>query len=545
MATVPRGCCGGENSGPPKILDSFNVSECAALCCSDPMCGVAVLTRGQQGPGEFKCWLTHLTSPGGYEPPPPPGQQATTITLNRDHGDADAIIFGEGGWQSVQGSPVGSHFFIENVRELLDVEGEWFHDAKANVLYMWRNTSLEQSLPSAAYFGTLHESVIKIVGQGSHRPASRIRVSGLVVRHTTTDFLRPHEAPGGGDQSVHRGAAIFVQNAANITITNCRFDRVDGSGVFVSNWTRGVEVSYSEFSFTGSAAVCVVGTANLIDGTNGNFPRMTLIEKNWIHDGGVWSKNYLGGSIFLALQAESVVRGNVLYNTPRSGITFNDGFGGGDLVANNLIFNTNRETSDTGNIYTYNRLPFVTSVRNGIPSLLPATRNITRNWFIVNYGSIWGIDNDDGSSFYLNAFNVHLYGPAKHSTFVSGGHSKVNTGSLYLVERVCATGQGYNEAFSNNTCFIFSTQTPVIPSSCVCDPSHPTSTPTHPVPTPSRANNTYHLLDTTAMRIRCGSVLWNLSESQCRGVEVGSVVEGLDVGNIPDLILKTLGLPRL
>eukprot|EP01043_Picozoa_sp_COSAG02_P108479 COSAG02_NODE_44517_length_365_cov_1.161654_1_plen_47_part_10 len=38
-----------------------------------------------------------------------------------------------------------------------------------------------------------------------------------------------------------------------------RFDRVDGSGVFVSNWARDVQVLQNEFSFAGSAGVIVMG----------------------------------------------------------------------------------------------------------------------------------------------------------------------------------------------------------------------------------------------------------------------------------------------
>lgn len=33
-----------------------------------------------------------------------------------------------------------------------------------------------------------------------------------------------------------------------------------------------------------------------------------------------------------------------MYNNARAGINFNDGFGGGDLVSENLIFNTCRES---------------------------------------------------------------------------------------------------------------------------------------------------------------------------------------------------------
>ena len=65
------------------------------------------------------------------------------------------------------------------------------------------------------------ESVLRIVGSASS-PARDIHVTKLRIRHTATDFLSPYEAPGGGDQSAHRGAAIFVEGASNVSVSGCR-----------------------------------------------------------------------------------------------------------------------------------------------------------------------------------------------------------------------------------------------------------------------------------------------------------------------------------
>jgi hypothetical protein len=51
------------------------------------------------------------------------------------------------------------------------------------------------------------------------------------------------------------------------------FDRVDNSGVFVSNWARNVQVLQNQFSFTGSAGVIVMGHCELIDCTSGTHPQ--------------------------------------------------------------------------------------------------------------------------------------------------------------------------------------------------------------------------------------------------------------------------------
>ena len=44
----------------------------------------------------------------------------------------------------------------------------------------------------------------------------------------------------------------------------------------------------------------------------------------------------------------TTVQGNVIFNGPRAGINFNDGFGGGTNVSDNLIYNQCRESGDHG-----------------------------------------------------------------------------------------------------------------------------------------------------------------------------------------------------
>ena len=107
------------------------------------MCGVAVLEKDNGG--QIKCWLTHLNEPDGVTLMPG-GTQESVVILTRNTTTVPVdertggLIFGEGGCtiamlsrfvalsvsltlesitiagQSLQGSPVGSHFFVENIR---------------------------------------------------------------------------------------------------------------------------------------------------------------------------------------------------------------------------------------------------------------------------------------------------------------------------------------------------------------------------------------------------------------------------------------------
>ena len=140
---------------------------------------------------------------------------SSSTPQNRSNNKTVSLIFGEGGWQSAQGSRFGSCFFIENVRELLDAESEFFHDAESDTLYLWRNASMEAQQPKGEY--TVHESVVKIVSPSGadpqQRPVRNISIRGVRIRHTSTDFLAPHEVPGGGDQSMHRGRSLHRRSS--------------------------------------------------------------------------------------------------------------------------------------------------------------------------------------------------------------------------------------------------------------------------------------------------------------------------------------------
>jgi hypothetical protein len=72
--------------------------------------------------------------------------------------------------------------------------------------------------------------------------------------------------------------------------------------------------------------------------------------------------------------------------------------GGGDVISGNLLLNTCRESGDHGPINSWDRLPYITTIRTGEPSIVPAFRHLHHNYVIGTYNSQEAIDNDDGYS---------------------------------------------------------------------------------------------------------------------------------------------------
>lgn len=87
----------------------------------------------------------------------------------------------------------------------------------------------------------------------------------------------------------------------------------------------------------------------------------------------------------------------------------NDGFGGGDLLENNLVFSTCRESGDHGPFNSWDRQPFLTTVRTGEPSMQMEWREIRNNFFIDQYSMQENVDNDDGSGYYYTHDNFFVY----------------------------------------------------------------------------------------------------------------------------------------
>lgn len=91
---------------------------------------------------------------------------------------------------------------------------------------------------------------------------------------------------------------------------------------------------------------------------------------------------------FQAKTAQTTVVKNLFYNGPRAGINMNDGFGGGNRISQNVIWNQCRQSGDHGPINSWDRQLFWTDVRDGPnkPGWNPAYTEVDRNVIIANYG---------------------------------------------------------------------------------------------------------------------------------------------------------------
>ena len=441
------------------------------------------------------------------------------------------LTFAYGGWQEARGCKSGAEWYVENIMEELDSPGEWFYDHTTMKLYLYPNGSL----PTEGV-GTVLDEAIGIRGT-MDSPVKGITIMNVVFAHTATTFLKRYEVPSGGDWSVYRGGTVFVEGVDGFNLQGCLFDAVGGNGIFLSGYVRRAVIQNNEFVWSGDNAIVSVGDTNLIDGTLGTQPRGTEITGNLVHENGVFGKQTSAYVQSLSCQVE--VSENVFFNGPRAGINFNDGFGGGNLVQNNLLFNQVRETSDHGPFNSWDRVPYLTMVKDGkTPSLTPSENKINQNFLINNYHSTWPIDHDDGSCYYLDTYNFMVYGGFKNFL----GHSKISQNNIYVypdAEHLFDTGvpeglgfmsspfcaqsegasrgdaaSGWGDVWINNTCIIGN---PNVYAFGSCNLDNPTGL------MPFTADNRFYAPN-KYVYFGCEGKKLTLEEFQYLGYDLGSTV---------------------
>ena len=277
------------------------------------------------------------------------------------------------------GTSRGCAQYVENVRELLDAPREWFFDEATRRLYYAPEADAHpDTLLLAA--ATLR-SLVEVRGTAA-AAVEALRFDGLAFTESATTFMQRYEVPSGGDWSIHRGAAVLIDGAANVSVTRCAFERLGGNALMLSNDVVGSAVLNSTLVEVGDSAILAVGSTRLFDGTaaSGRFPTRNRIEGNLVDTVGIFGKQT--AAYFKALSRGNIVARNVFVNGPRSSVNFNDGGPGGEVLEN-LILNFVRESGDHGMFNSWDRQPYLYSDTNGATALSPQPHQI-RNNLILN-----------------------------------------------------------------------------------------------------------------------------------------------------------------
>lgn len=276
------------------------------------------------------------------------------VSSGTSAGGETLLNFSAGGQQCNRPESSHGQVLIEGVLEELDEPGEFHYDLTTRMLTLFHNASSGTPPPTDGSLEVTQLTTLINISGSQAAPVNAVQLEGLGFRDTAPALFAPHVAPTGGDWAVNRAAAVTASGIVDFSVSNATFWRLDNAGVFLGRYSRRASISDSEFAWLGESAIVSVGDTeggNFTafpgfgwDGTRGNQPRETMVLRNYARELGIFNKQ--SALYFQAATDNSTVQGNVVFNGARSGINFNDCFGSGSRVQQNIMFNLNRETAE-------------------------------------------------------------------------------------------------------------------------------------------------------------------------------------------------------
>ena len=185
----PMNCMTTDPSAPPGSA-AANVST---LCpCTVPG-GVKMLTNetvGRKPWANASTGIVHGFHPGFW------GNNMLTIKSRRDVGNTTTLEYDGGGFQMAQSAAAHREYFVENVRELLDVPGEFFLDVSTQTLFLMPNGTALGS--ETEIIAPVLDSLIQLEGTQAS-PVTDVTLANLTLMHTAQTFMKGYAVPSGGD----------------------------------------------------------------------------------------------------------------------------------------------------------------------------------------------------------------------------------------------------------------------------------------------------------------------------------------------------------
>lgn len=364
----------------------------------------------------------------------------------------DGTLQLEGGWQNNR--PSGMHplyRFVENIKEELDVPGEWYYDRSESKLYYMPLPEIDLDEAKVEIVRLKH--LIEFNGT-KENPVRGIHMQGLTFKHTARTFMENKEQLLRSDWTMYRGGAIVFNGAEECSVENCEFDHLGGNTIFVNNYNRYLTVRGCYIHHSGANGIVFVGDPDIVRSPlfrygNQNYETMDMtpgpLGDNYPQD--CWVDDCLitmtgrdekqTAPVQISMSQRIRVSHCSIYDVPRAGININEGTFGGHVIEFCDVFNTVLETGDHGSFNSWGRdrfwTPDVVTISDQV-ALHPDMQywdvlepNVLRyNRWRCDHG--WDVDLDDGSSFYRIYCNLLLNGGLK----MREGYDRVATNNIIL-----------------------------------------------------------------------------------------------------------------
>ncbi|MBU0607020.1 MAG: right-handed parallel beta-helix repeat-containing protein [Armatimonadetes bacterium] len=328
---------------------------------------------------------------------------------------------------------VGNRYFLENIAEELDAPGEWYLDWDSGVLRMIPLAAGgKPALPGQPIVAPVHDRLIHIKGEPD-RPAGSIQFVGLTFMDTsyTPRIASPYYPPD---------AAIWIEDASDCLIENCRFTRLGGSALNLVGEATGNLFLTNTVEQVGQNGV-------FMDGKEKTFPHDNVVAGCHMHHLGLIYKHVAGVYVgrrdpSLAQAPGNLIAHNDIHDVPRYAIGIKMSQGN-NVVEFNDIRRTNLETNDTGGIESCCRDESASGNTYRYNLVLDTIGMATKtDGTIITPHYTWGIYMDDHSS------HAHIHGNICARNTIGGVN--IHGGRENVIENnILVDSDEYQSSFSN------------------------------------------------------------------------------------------------
>ncbi len=259
-------------------------------------------------------------------------------------------------------------YYLENAMEFLDAEYEWFFDADERAFYLKLPQKSDPNMLRITV--PVSEGLVRLIGK-ENRPLKNIHFEGIRFRHASWQIP---ESGYCGVQACHydprpaRGgwavvpAAIQGEWALNCSFTDCAFEHLGGSGLWLGTGSSNCTIKNSRFAdISGNGIMIGEGQSREVNGKKWweSVPEQVAlgntIENCTITECG---RQFYGAvGIWCGLTAQTAIRNNTIYNLPYTGISIGWMWSPvptpcrENIISGNHIHHIMQALSDGGGIY--------------------------------------------------------------------------------------------------------------------------------------------------------------------------------------------------
>ncbi|MBW6537609.1 MAG: right-handed parallel beta-helix repeat-containing protein [Mariniphaga sp.] len=223
-------------------------------------------------------------------------------------------------------------YYLENAMEFLDAENEWFYNSDENNLYL---KLPDNENPNEMKINIPVSQGLVLLEGTENQPLKNIHFEGITFHHSAWQIpemgycgvqachFDPRPEYGGWAVVPAAIKGVWVQNCS---FSNCRFENLGGTGIWLGTGSQNCSITNSYFSdISGNGIMIGEGRDREVNGKKWweSAPEQValgnIIENCTVTDCG---KQFYGAvGIWCGLTAETTIRNNTIYNLPYTGIS--------------------------------------------------------------------------------------------------------------------------------------------------------------------------------------------------------------------------------